>query len=188
MTYPTSNLTPEDKHSPIKTTHGARIYVACLAAYNNGILHGTWVQVTQPGNIMEEVCAMLAASPIPHAEEWAIHDYDGFEGAHLCEYASFETVCRLAEFLALHGELGAQLHSHFGGDLNDARAAMEDYVGCFLSPAHFAEDLNTQTDAEIPAWLKSYIDWEAFARDMELNGEIFTLETRFDEVHIFWSR
>ncbi len=24
-----------------------RIYVACLAAYNNGILHGAWIDATQ---------------------------------------------------------------------------------------------------------------------------------------------
>jgi antirestriction protein len=38
---------------------------------------------------------MLADSPIPGAEEWAIHDYEDFEGASLSEYASFETVCAL---------------------------------------------------------------------------------------------
>ena len=52
---------------------GPRIYVACLAAYNNGFLHGRWIDATTPDEIMEEVQAMLAASPIPQAEEWGIH-------------------------------------------------------------------------------------------------------------------
>ncbi|MCH2458263.1 MAG: antirestriction protein ArdA, partial [Henriciella sp.] len=75
-----------------------RIYVACLAAYNSGCLHGRWIDATTPDEIWEQVRAMLAASPEPDAEEWAIHDYEGFEGASLSEYAAFETVCELADF------------------------------------------------------------------------------------------
>ena len=52
-----------------------RIYVACLAAYNNGHLHGEWIKVTDEASIWEAVQAMLFASPIEEdAEEWAIHD------------------------------------------------------------------------------------------------------------------
>ena len=84
-----------------------RIYVACLAAYNNGCLHGRWIEATTPDEVMSEVRAMLADSPLPDAEEWAIHDYEGFEGAHLSGYESFETVCNQADFVAEHGRLGA---------------------------------------------------------------------------------
>lgn len=50
-----------------------RIYVACLAAYNSGCLHGRWIDATTPEEIWEQVRAMLADSPEPDAEEWAIH-------------------------------------------------------------------------------------------------------------------
>ncbi len=40
---------------------------------------------------------------------------------------------------------------------------------------------------EIPQSLANYIDYEAMARDLELNGDLFTVETGFKEVHIFWS-
>ncbi|MDO7837100.1 antirestriction protein ArdA [Sphingobium sp. HBC34] len=37
-----------------------RIYVACLAAYNNGILHGTWIDAAQePWALWDEVRASL---------------------------------------------------------------------------------------------------------------------------------
>ena len=165
-----------------------RIYVACLAAYNNGCLHGRWITATTPDEIRTQVRAMLAASPIPHAEEWAIHDYEGFEGAHLSEYASFETVCELADFIEDHGELGARLLSHFGDDLADARAAFDEYAGEYRSAADFAEQFREDTGTQIPQNLRYYIDWEALARDMALNGEIMVFQTGFDEVHIFWSR
>ena len=86
-----------------------RIYAACLASYNAGILHGRWIEVTDPDEMVEAVAAMLAASPETGAEEWAIHDYEGFESASLSEYASFETVCALAEFIGGHGRLGAKV-------------------------------------------------------------------------------
>ncbi|MGE0184057.1 MAG: antirestriction protein ArdA [Parvularculaceae bacterium] len=165
-----------------------RIYVACLAAYNNGCLHGRWIDATTPEAIMEKVRAMLAASPVPQAEEWAIHDYEGFEGARISEYASFETVCALAAFIGEHGALGAELYSHFGDDLEEARAAFDDYAGEFNAAADFAEDIVRESGTLIPKTLEFYIDWEALARDMEMSGEILVIRTGFEETHIFWRR
>lgn len=163
-----------------------RDYVACLAAYNNGHLHGAWISATTPDEIRDAVRTMLAASPEPNAEEWVIHDYEGFEGANLSEYASFETVCGIADFVREHGELGATLLHYFGGELEEARAAFEDYAGEYRSAAEFAEQLHDDIGTQIPASLQYYVDWSALARDMELNGDIMTVETGFDQVHVFW--
>jgi len=75
----------------------------------------------------------------------------------------------------------------FGGDLEEARtAAEENYCGCYTSLADYAEELTKQT-TQIPANLIYYIDYECMSRDMELNGDVFTLETGLEEVHIFWN-
>lgn len=187
MTDQLSTQSPAAMPEPIRAER-PRIYVACLAAYNNGTLHGCWIDATSPDEIMNEVHAMLAASPIPDAEEWAIHDYEGFNGVILSEYAAFGRVCELAGFIEEHGELGGKVLSHFGDDLVDARAAFEEYAGEHRSAADFAEQLHEDVGTEIPASFRYYIDWEALARDMELNGEIITFQLGFDEVHIFWSR
>ena len=188
MTDQLATTTPLAGSAAPARTDRPRIYVACLAAYNNGGLHGRWIDATTPDEIRDEVRAMLAASPEPDAEEWAIHDYEGFEGANLSEYASFETVCELADFIVEHGELGGKVLSHFGDDLGEARAAYEDYAGEYQSAADFAEQLHEDTGTEIPESLRYYIDWQALARDMALNGEIMVFKTGFDEVHVFWSR
>ncbi len=165
-----------------------RLYVACLAAYNAGRLHGCWVDATTPEDISTAVSAMLRVSPEPDASEWAIHDFEGFEGAHISEWASFEDVCALADFITEHGMLGAKLHRYFGNDLEQARAAFDDYAGRFRSTADFADEITRESGVEIPKAFEYYIDWEAMARDMLLNGEIFVIELGFDEAHVFWSR
>lgn len=74
-----------------------RTYAACLAAYNNGRLHGRWIDATQdPGDIQAGIGAMLAASPVPGAEEWAIQAYEGYQDARLEEYAGIEKARALA--------------------------------------------------------------------------------------------
>ena len=188
MTDQLANATPLMATTAPVRADRPRIYVACLAAYNNGHLHGRWIDATTPDEIMEQVRTMLATSPIPDAEEHAIHDYDGFEGCTISEYASFDKVCELADFVAEHGALGTKLYRFFGDDLEEARAVFNDYAGAYASAAEFAEQLHEETGTEIPQSLQYYIDWQAFARDMALNGEIIVCQTSFDEVHIFWSR
>ena len=131
---------------------------------------------------------MLAASPEPDAEEWAIHDYDNFYGCNIPEYAGFDTVCEIATFLEEHGELGAKLYECFASDLDQARAAFDEYAGEYLSAADFAEQLHEDIGTQMSQSLRYYIDWGALAGDMALNGEIVVFQTGFDEVHVFWSR
>ncbi|MFS2318896.1 antirestriction protein ArdA [Maricaulis sp. D1M11] len=164
-----------------------RIYVACLAAYNNGRLHGRWVNADQDAEaIQAEFAAMLAASPIPNAEEWAIHDYEGFEGAPISEYQGIESVAELAGFIAEHGALGGKLIEHFGSDLDEARTAIEErYFGEYARLADFAKE-STENTHDIPEALRPYIDYEAMGRDWEI-CDLLVIETGFEQIHIFGS-
>lgn len=166
-------------------TEKPRIYVACLAAYNNGILHGAWIEATEAWSMWEATRDMLAKSPIPNAEEWAIHDYKGFASIRISEYASFDRVAELAAFIAEHGALGAELIDHFCGDLDEARGALEDcHLGQYESLAEYVQDITEETTG-IPHTLRHYIDWQAMARDCELNGDLFAIQTAHDSVHVF---
>jgi antirestriction protein len=164
-----------------------RIYVADLAAYNAGFLHGAWIDATlEVGDIQDQVNEMLQASPVCDAEEYAIHDYEGFGGYSLGEYAGLESAHDIAAFLSEFPETSGALLSHFG-DLDDARKAAEDsYIGCYKSLADYAQEITEET-TEIPQNLSYYIDYEAMARDMEMNGDVFTITESRDQVHIFWS-
>ena len=170
-----------------QTRDPIRIYVACLAAYNNGILHGAWIDADQDADTIGwAIWDMLKASPIDGAEEWAIHDFVGFGRVSISEYEGIEAVAAKASFIAEHGAFGAALLDHFSSDLDDARTAIEDqYAGEHASLADFAREL-TEERGEIPDYLAFYIDYEAMARDLVIN-DVFTVETGFEEVHIFWS-
>jgi len=166
-----------------------RIYVADLAAYNNGFLHGVWIDATlDMDDIQEQVSQMLKATPLDEeAEEYAIHDYEGFGAYKVSEYEGLESVHEVACFLEEFGEVAGDVLSHFGDNLEDARKALEEnYVGCYSSLADYAEEITTQT-SEIPKHLEYYIDYERMGRDTEMSGDIFTVETGYQEVHVFWA-
>ncbi|KZE34497.1 antirestriction protein ArdA [Chelatococcus daeguensis] len=147
-----------------------RIYVACLAAYNNGYLHGAWIDADQD------------------ADEYAIHDYEGFEGVTIEEYASIDSVARMGAFIAERGALGAGLLEQFVGDIDQAESALQDcYHGQFASLADYMEELIAES-ITIPEALRYYVDWDAMARDAEMSGEFFMIEITRDEVHVFSNR
>ncbi len=168
-----------------KTEHPL-IYVACLAAYNQGRLHGEWIDAAQePWALYDAVRAMLDASPVAGAEEWAIHDYEGFGQLRLTEHTGLDRVSELATFIARYGELGAALLHYYTGSLDEAREALADrYLGAHTSLADYMQEVTEESTA-IPHPLRHYIDYAAMARDAELNGDLFTLNTMFDVVHVF---
>ena len=165
------------------------IYVACLAAYNNGWLHGAWIDVGDDTDaVWTAIAAMLKSSPVAGAEEFAIHDHEGFGGVEIAEYAGVARVVEIVGFLRERGVLGALVLEHVGGDLDVANTALDEhYHGQFESLADGFQALTEETTV-IPDALRNYIDWEAMARDAQLSGDVFTLETAHDAVHVFWAR
>jgi antirestriction protein len=166
-----------------------RIYVASLADYNAGNLHGCWIDADQPADaIREQIKQMLAESEEPIAEEWAIHDYEGFGSYSLSEWTDIDTVAEIASLIGEHGELFAELIAHFG-DLQDAKRWMADgYRGEWNSLTEYAEqlidDCYSDTLKGLPDFIRYHIDFEGIGRDMELSGDIFTIELNH-KVHVF---
>lgn len=170
------------------TTHyEPSIYVADLAAYNAGHLHGVWINASNgEEEIQEQIQAMLKESPIANAEEWAIHDYENFDGIEISEYESLERIVDYVCFLNEYPEFGGLLANYFNNDLEEAnRAATEQYQGCYSSLENYVQEL-TEDTTDIPQNLAFYIDYQRMARDMEMSGDIFTIEDD-GNVHVFWS-
>ncbi len=163
-----------------------KIYVACLAAYNSGYLHGEWVNATKGiDQLQDNVKSILAKSPVTNAEEFAIHDYEDFGAVQIEEYTSLDTVTEIAEFIAEHGELGSEILNHTGENIEKAREVLEEcYHGEFNSEEDFTYYWIHEVDGrEIPEYLQHYIDYEAMARDFFIN-DFFSVELNH-KVHVF---
>lgn len=165
---------------------GPRIYVASLSDYNAGILHGRWIDTIDDLEAMQEqINEMLRASPTTarygdKAEEWAIHDFEGFGPLRLGEYESLSTIARLAVGIAEHGMAFAAWADDVGTTEADQLERFEElYRGEWDSAEDYAEQLlddmgATSTIDELPEWLQCYVELDVagFARDLQIGGDI----------------
>jgi antirestriction protein len=169
-------------------TTAPRIYVACLAAYNNGRLHGRWIDADQSvEDIWSEVQAMLVASPEPLAEEWAIHDYEGFAPLRLSEWESFERVAAIAAGIAEHGPAFTAWLSYDPDRELDPDAFDDAYRGEWDSLRAYAEDYADETGmddlAEKTGSPYIRVDIDALERDMDI--ELHTVGSDHHTVYVF---
>ncbi|MGO4452560.1 antirestriction protein ArdA [Arthrobacter sp. RAF14] len=192
--YGPGDETPHEIEKQPETTPA--IYVACLAAYNNGTLHGLWIDATLGADeIHRRIRAMLATSPEPGAEEWAIHDYENFGPLCLGEYELIEHVAAIATHIQKHGEaFVAWLEftefeedewSHFTNAYLGEFSDLEAYVDHIVDEMDYEKLL----DSRIPEVIRPYVNISraAMARDLIASGEIFTIDGG-NSIYIFNSR
>ena len=168
------------------TTTEPRIYVACLASYNAGRLVGEWIDAGDADSMREDVAAMLAASPIPNAEEFAIHDHEGFGPVELGEYESLEKVAELAAGINEHGEAFAAFAANEGLEYLDAERFEDAYCGEYGSLADYAANLAEELGQleEIPEMFRYRIDWDGIGHDLDCEG-YWTAAAGLGAVHVF---
>ncbi|MCI5091148.1 antirestriction protein ArdA [Phaeodactylibacter sp.] len=164
-------------HQKNTPTDTYQIYVASLSDYNAGILHGKWINVEglNTDEIQEEINEILRTSPYSKqydevAEEYAIHDFE-LGGIRISEYESLDTIVSIVEVLTEHGEAFAIYYNNID-DLASAKANFEDtYAGEYDSFLDYATETFDELYAHsIPEGLRTYIDYAAFARDLDAEG------------------
>lgn len=162
-----------------------RIYVASLSDYNAGRLHGTWLDASADvDTLTASIEDMLALSPDPGAEEYAIHDYEGFGPLRISEYESLSTIARIARGIAEHGPAFTHWASITGTDPDELDGFEDAYLGRWDSAQAYAESLldelgiDQMIEKSIPESLQPYVtvDVDGFARDLELSGDVTTSE------------
>lgn len=167
-----------------------QIYVVCLASYNAGKLHGKWIDCNvDSDDIKEKIQEILDTSPEPNAEKWAIHDYKNWHGLKLNEYKDIDNLSQVAQLIDEYGELFSELISYVGGikHFEEAIFLIEQcYQGEFKSLTDWAEQFlgDTGSLSGLPDYLKNYFNYESYANDCELSGDIFTIEIN-NSVHVF---
>lgn len=159
------------------TTDIPRIYVVSLADYVDGELHGTWIDVADVDGMHAAIADMLASSPAAaatgeRAEEYAIHDYDGFYGYRVEEFESIDHLAELmqvAEFNRDHYGMAVWATFAYAADTgDDPRNAAGGYYGEFGSRDEFDTAMvDSWVDySGIDEALTCYLDTDAIARDM----------------------
>lgn len=168
------------------------IYVADLAAYNNGKLHGEWFKLDDYSDADDLMTAVnervISTSPEPDAEEWAIHDYsyDDCPSLGFGEYESFDTLIEANRLINEHGEALALWVSHTGNDWKNIYESdfQDAYCGCYRSELDYAEELFDEIYLnDLPESVRYYIDYEKFARDLFINDNFS--EEGDEGTHVF---
>ncbi|MBV9823352.1 MAG: antirestriction protein ArdA [Actinobacteria bacterium] len=194
---------PAPDQSPPAEQHEAeaavrpQIWVASLSDYNNSIVHGAWIDATQEeATLRADIAAMLAASPLTArtgepAEEWAIHDHQGFGALAIFEHEDLSWISRVAKGIAQHGLAFAAY-----ADVMEDEELLDSFDGAYLG--HY-DDLHAYVeqlvnelaydrilDEAVPANLRPYvkIDIAATANDL-LGRDLHALPAPDGGVWIF---
>lgn len=157
-----------------------RIYVACLASYSCGMLHGAWVDCTgkSADDLREDVAAILKSSPIKGAEEWAIHDNEGF-GSLVEEYTPLDVIAAIEGVLDAGHGVGLRYLVQWGGyRAPEAIDKAAEVVWTDQEPAQYAEDHTGDSGGleGVPAHILPFIDWEAMGHEWVTSGAIVKVD------------
>ena len=153
-----------------------KIYVASLEAYNQGRMVGDWVTPTDYLSFEKFNDAIQVATE--YADEVAVHDYDGINLSN--EYPNFEELyyfCQALKDSWVDDEVIMAYAEHTGDDLdNELIANAEDYyVGTFDSFQEYADDFADEQLYITDDFLKSYFDYERYARDLRYDYTVLDL-------------
>ena len=173
-----------------------RIYVAALGAYNAGRGHGAWIDADLGEDaIWEGIQEVLASSPIPGEEEWAIHDYEGFGGYKLGEWTSPETIAAISDLMDERGELPVSYALDMGHEVDQVEEYLDDAyrgaVGFGNDEYDWAWDYLEDTGQMegLPEWLSGMVLDAAVHVwfDGMRNGEVFRIvrDASDGSTHIF---
>jgi len=158
---------------------GPAIYIACLASYNAGTLHGFWCDLTiatTAEDIQECIDYVLATSPATLAEEYAIHDQQLLAGPLTgTEWPDLDEIER---YMDVYLDLGDTEQIAYRVCCNDTGTILSDddfremYCGVFDKPADYAYDLAVECgdDVDSAKWPFSCIDWERAWRELSYDG------------------
>lgn len=149
-----------------------RVYITNLGKYNEGERVGEWFTLPVAE---EDVAARIDLDD--EYEEYVIHDYElPFE---IDEYISLEELNRLAslaeelEGTPIEDEM-LEIQRAFFSSFEEMVEHKDDII-CYLdcdNMADVAAYLVEETGAlgEVPAHLQNYIDYDAYGRDLEIEG------------------
>lgn len=157
-----------------------KVWIADLAAYNNMKLHGEWVEADSLETLEEAKDRILRTSPEPFAEEFAIHDYEGFGDYPLGEYPGLALVAALGEAINEHGDpfvafIGGDCDISSADDVDDAVTRFQDTFKGECSLRDYAEEnasVYIGGDLTQEQWerIEPYVDVDQLETELDNEG------------------
>ena len=167
------------------------IFITNLGKYNEGELIGEWVKLPVSGEELESVFERIGINE--EYEEHFITDYEtDITGLKVGEYDNIEDLNELAETLEDLDEYEMEIVEAMISDGYDLEEALEKKDDCMVY-----HDCNDMTDVaeqyaeetglldSIPENLRYYFDFEAYGRDMGIEGT-FIFTNKGNCVQIFY--
>lgn len=159
------------------------IYLTNLGKYNEGELVGEWVQLPISDEELQEVFKRIGINE--EYEEYFITDYE-CDFYEIGEYESINTLNEMAEKLDNLDEEQEQvvkvLMSECGYDLDDAIEKAESGDYCIYADCNDMTDVAYAVVEEcdylrnVPENIARYFDYEAFGRDLGIEGSFHFLD------------
>jgi antirestriction protein len=173
-----------------------RIWVGSLVDYNDGLLHGAWIEAArEPEEIEAAIQPVLASSPWTTrtgqlAEEWGIFDYDNFGACRLDQHENLGWVSAVAKGIAAHGLAFAAW-----ADVVEEPELLADfdeaYIGHYDSLHAYVEQLindlgyDQLLDRAVPPSLRPYVKIDVAATAQDLGSDLHALPAREGGIWIF---
>ncbi|MDQ2838349.1 MAG: antirestriction protein ArdA [Actinomycetota bacterium] len=171
------------------------------ADYNNGSLHGAWLDAArEPAEIEADIQTMLAASPWTAqtgepAEDWGIFDFDNFGNCRIGEQENLDWISQVAKGIAEHGLAFAawadvmEEEEHLAG-FSTAYLGRYDNLHAYIEQLINDLGYDELLDKAVPASIRPYvkIDITATANDLLLGGDLYALPADDGGVWVFDGR
>lgn len=173
-----------------------KAWIGCYGCYNDGRLVGKWLDADEAEDLEAAGLTVEAAHkldgkshqicPRCGSDEFAVFDTDGGPsavadavGESILEFVRLAPIAELAETLSGFEQWLSELGDVPEGDADEVEQAFYDaYLGEYSSAGEWAELYLEETGvlAEVPERLRYYVDFEAYARDARLSGEVSFVE------------
>lgn len=151
----------------------SKIYVGTYKKYNNGSIKGDWLDLEDyaSNDDFYEACRELHNDePDP---ELMFQDWEDIPASFITESSLDE---RVWEWLKLDEEDRQTVSSYLAevDDSRDVEVALENYEGEHDSEHDWAREVwdSTGMSNQLPEFAQNYIDYEGYARDCRLSGDV----------------
>lgn len=161
----------------------ARVYVGTYHKYNSGSIYGEWLDIFDYDNREEFFSACRELHNDEQDPEFMFQDYENIPKSLISEgwmsqnfYEVMEALNdmdfdKLKPFLIWLDNFGYDLSKDDVEDINDLITSFEqDYRGEYSSEVDFARELAEQQGDQLSGFLARYFDYEAYARDLFIDG------------------